>query len=136
MRANDSSKVPALQVVHVEDNLRDVELVAAWLEEDGIRCEIKHVQTAAGFEAALAGGEVNLIISDYTLPTFDGLKALGIARERLPDVPFILFSGSIGEEFAINCLKQGAVDYVLKQRPKRLIAAIRQGLAGAEQRMK
>jgi len=125
-----------LNILHLEDNSRDVDLVAGWLEDEGINCEIRSVQTEAEFGAALAAGDLDLIISDFTLPTFDGLKALGIARERLPDVPFILFSGSIGEEFAIDCLKQGAVDYVLKQRPKRLIAAIRQGLAGAEQRAK
>src|SRR5258706_10492441 len=125
-----------LNILHLEDNTRDVDLVAGWLEDEGIRCEIKNVQTAAAFQVALMSGEVDLIISDFTLPTFDGLKALGMARERLPDVPFILFSGSIGEEFAIDCLKQGAVDYVLKQRPKRLMAAIRHGLAGAEQRAK
>jgi PAS domain S-box-containing protein len=133
MNANEERM---LRVLHLEDNTRDVELVAGWLEDEGIRCEIRNVQTAPAFEMALMSGDLDLIISDFTLPTFDGLKALGMARERLPDVPFILFSGSIGEEFAIDCLKQGAVDYVLKQRPKRLIAAIRQGLAVAEQKAK
>src|SRR5258708_7356596 len=125
-----------LRILHLEDDRRDVELVGGWLESEGIRSEVKNAQTAAEFEAALERGQVDLIISDYSLPMFDGLTALAMAHERLPDVPFILFSGTIGEEVAVQSLKQGAADYVLKQRPQRLIAAVRQALASAEQRAK
>ena len=92
-----------LRILQLEDDAHDVELLAGWLDDEGFQCEIRNVQTAAAFEAALGGNETDLIISDYALPTFDGLKALGMARERLPDVPFILFSGTIGEELAIDC---------------------------------
>jgi PAS domain S-box-containing protein len=125
-----------LRVLHLEDNHRDAELVAGWLEDDGVRCEIKRVQTAAEFQSALEENGLDLVISDYRLPDFDGLKALGLARKRRPDVPFILFSGTIGEELAIECLKEGATDYVLKQRPQRLITAFRHALAQTEERKK
>ncbi|HWW00724.1 MAG TPA: response regulator [Candidatus Acidoferrum sp.] len=124
-----------LRILHLEDDPLDRELVGGWLEDGGFACEIKHVQTAAEFQAAL-GTAVDVILSDYKLPEFDGLSALALAREFLPDVPFILFSGTIGEEFAIESLKQGATDYVLKQRPQRLAPAIRHALEGAEERAK
>jgi PAS domain S-box-containing protein len=124
-----------LRILHLEDDPHDRELVGGWLEDAGFACEIKHTETAAEFQAAL-GTAVDVIISDYKLPDFDGLSALALAREFLPDVPFILFSGTIGEEFAIESLKQGATDYVLKQRPQRLAPAIRHALEGAEERVK
>src|SRR5437867_4070231 len=120
-----------LRVLYLEDDAHDVELMAGWLGDEGIGGDIKNVRTAADFQLALERGEVDLIISDYAIPGFDGLKALSVARRLLPDVPFILFSGTIGEELAIECLKQGATDYVLKQRPQRLVAAIRSALREA-----
>jgi two-component system cell cycle sensor histidine kinase/response regulator CckA len=125
-----------LRILHLEDQSRDAELVAAWLEDEGFRCDITLVQTADQFSSALQSLQPDLIIADYKLPAFDGLKALRLARERFPDLPFILFSGTIGEEFAIDSLKQGATDYVLKQRPDRLIAAVRQALAATADRAK
>ncbi len=80
-RANPMKR-EILNILHLEDNARDVDLVAGWLEDEGIRCEIRSVQTAPAFEMALMSGEGDLIISDFTLPTFDGLKALALARER------------------------------------------------------
>ncbi len=125
---------PKVRVLHLEDNERDVDLVAGWLEDDGIACDITHVTTCPAFMDALQGKGLDVIISDCHLPSFDGLQALRIARERMPDVPFIIFSGTIGEEVAIQSLKEGATDYVLKQRPERLIAAVRQAVAGAGER--
>src|SRR5205085_11180749 len=86
------------------------------------------------FEAALEKQNWNLVISDFSLPAFDGLKALTMTREKLGDMPFILFSGTIGEETAVECLKRGATDYVLKQRPARLVAAVRSIFNAAEER--
>ena len=79
-------------------------------------------------------GRFDLIISDYSLPSFDGLSALSLARELSPETPFIFFSGTIGEEVAVESLKNGATDYVLKQRPDRLMSSIRNALRGAEER--
>src|SRR6266446_72283 len=126
----------ALRILYLEDQHNDVELVRGWLEDEGIHCEITHVQTGPEFRAALEKGSMDLILSDYHLPAFDGLKALALARQKSPDVPFILFSGTIGEEVAVESLKLGASDYVLKQRPKRLISAIHQALKAARERAK
>ncbi len=131
----DVSENRLLRVLHLEDNHLDLELVAGWFEDEGIPCEIINAQTAGEFGAALAS-DIDIIISDFKLPSFDGLRALGMARQRRPDVPFILFSGTIGEEAAVESLKSGATDYVLKQKPHRLIPAIRQALAAAEDRKK
>jgi PAS domain S-box-containing protein len=133
---NNTPENRVVRILHLEDSRFDAELVAGWLEDDNIACDIKRVQTAAEFQSALALGKLDLIISDYQLPGFDGLKALCLAREQAPEVPFILFSGMIGEELAIDCLKQGATDYVLKQRPQRLVTAVRQAMAGAEDRVR
>src|ERR1051325_4699393 len=133
---NNTPENRVVRILHLEDSRFDAELVAGWLEDDNIACDIKRVQTADEFQSALAVGKLDLIISDYQLPGFDGLKALCLAREQAPEVPFILFSGMIGEELAIDCLKQGATDYVLKQRPQRLVTAVRQAMAGAEDRVR
>src|SRR6266850_448553 len=125
-----------LRILHLEDDIHDVELVAGWLEDEGIKCTIKNARGAAEFAAALDQKELDLIISDYALPAFDGLKALSLARDVLPNVPFILFSGTIGEDLAVQSLKQGATDYVLKQKPQRLVPAIRHALREAEERAK
>ena len=88
------------------------------------------------FENALAGQAFDLIISDFSLPSFDGLKALALARKLSPQTPFIFFSGTIGEEVAVESLKNGASDYVLKQRPQRLVGAVRNALRTREERMR
>ncbi len=77
------------------------------------------------FSEALKFGTFDLIISDFSLPSYDGVSALSLAQELQPRTPFIFFSGTIGEEVAINSLQNGATDYVLKQRPSRLLPAIR-----------
>src|ERR671910_255798 len=100
----------------------------------GISCEMVRVQTRADFEAALVNGDFDLVLSDYSLPSFDGLSALKLAKEIRPEVPFILVSGAIGEERAIEALKSGATDYVLKQRLERLVPAVRRAVREAEER--
>ena len=104
------------------------------LAEENMPSEIHRVDTRNTFMAALEKDSWDLVISDYSLPSFDGLKALRLIRETHGDMPFILFSGTIGEETAIECLKQGATDYVLKQRPARLVAAVRTIFSAAEER--
>jgi two-component system, cell cycle sensor histidine kinase and response regulator CckA len=123
-----------IRILHLEDDPNDSELLTMILADEHIPSEVHRVETRKEFEAALEGQHWNLVISDYSLPSFDGLKALGITRQRLGDVPFILFSGTIGEETAIECLKRGATDYVLKQRPARLVAAVRSVFSAADER--
>jgi PAS domain S-box-containing protein len=124
-----------LRIVHVEDNENDAMLIAASLERHGYQCEIERVETPQDFLQALERGGVDLIISDFSLPTFNGLAALELAREKQPDIPFLFVSGTIGEEVAIEALKSGATDYVLKDRLARLVPAVRRALADATERV-
>jgi len=125
-----------LRILHVEDEPNDAELVSAALEDDRIVCQIEVISTRRRFVDALARGGFDLILSDFSLPAFDGLSALGLARENAPDVPFIFVSGVLGEEAAIERLKSGATDYVLKGRLTRLAPAVRRALAEAAERRK
>ena len=126
--------VEPIRILHLEDDPHDSELLSAILADENIPSEVHRVDSRNDFEAALADRRWSLVVSDYSLPSFDGLRALSLTRERLGDVPFILFSGTIGEETAIECLKRGANDYVLKQRPARLVAAVRSVFYAAGER--
>ena len=122
-----------LRVLHLEDNARDAELVRDLLEAGGVVCDITRVQTREEFVASLQNG-FDVILADYSLPSFDGMSALNIATQRSPDVPFIFVSGALGEEVAIEALKLGATDYVLKERLSRILSAVRGALRDAEYR--
>ncbi|HUB68591.1 MAG TPA: response regulator [Candidatus Methylacidiphilales bacterium] len=128
------AKFGQIRILHLEDAEFDRLHVAAMIRESGLSCEIKVVQSEMEFATALKEGVYDLVISDFALPFYNGLKALALAKELCPDVPFVFFSGTIGEEQAIESLKSGAVDYILKQSPNRLIPAIRQALQHAEKR--
>ena len=123
-----------LHILHLEDDARDAELVEATLIGGGIQCAVRRVQTRETYERALRSGGFDVILSDFSLPGFDGATALAMAREIQPEVPLILVSGIIGEEAAIDSLLAGATDYVLKNRLSRLVPAIRRALAEAEDR--
>src|SRR5213594_4620660 len=103
-----------LNILHLEDDTNDAELVQATLGADGLRCRVETVCTREQFRSILERGDLDLVLSDYSLPSFDGLSALQMVREVAPSLPFILVSGTIGEEAAIESLKGGATDYVLK----------------------
>ena len=123
-----------IRVLHLEDSESDAELVQALLTEAGMACEFTRVETQAEFAAALEAGGFTLILSDNKLPAYDGLSALAYARGRCPDLPFIYVSGTVGEELAIESLKAGATDYVLKQQLSRLVPAIARALKDTESR--
>ena len=125
---------PVLHILHLEDERNDVELVQDTLETSGLSCRITHVDTREGFLGALGDDGLDLILSDFSLPAFDGFTALQLARERVPDVPFIFVSGTLGEEAAVDSLKRGATDYVLKQRLGRLVPAARRALEESAER--
>jgi signal transduction histidine kinase len=126
--------VKPIQILQLEDSSADAALLKATLETEGVECHIRCVQTKDDFRAALQTGQFDLIISDHALPSFDGLAALALAKTAAPEVPFIFVSGTIQEEAAIESLKQGATDYVLKDRPRRLVSAVRRAVAeGREQ---
>jgi diguanylate cyclase (GGDEF)-like protein len=121
-----------LQLLLVEDNAADAEIIARHLAKGRIDCAIHRVQTEADLVAALATHKLDLIISDFSLPQFDGLRALEIAIARAPDVPFIFVSGTIGEERAIEAVRRGATDYVLKTNLARLGSAVERALREAQ----
>src|SRR5881398_1542860 len=123
-----------LRVLHLEDDARDTELVQAALEAEGIQSELTRVEREQDFLAALKRESLDLILADYTLPSFDGLSALRIAQQHLPDVPFIFVSGTLGEDVAIEALKTGATDYVLKTRLGRLGPSVNRALREARER--
>ncbi|MCC6819458.1 MAG: response regulator, partial [Verrucomicrobia subdivision 3 bacterium] len=123
-----------LHILHLEDDPNDAALIQSTLETAGITCAISCVQTRDTFVAALERGGIGLVLSDYSLPTFDGLSAVEIVRTRWPELPVILVSGTLGEERAIDALKSGATDYVLKGRLARLAPAVRRALQEVEDR--
>jgi len=123
-----------IHILHLEDDPNEAKLVESILEIEASPCLVTHVQGQAEFIATLERGGIDLIISDYSLPGFDGMSALKIAHARWPDIPFILMSGTLGEEFAIESLKSGATDYVMKERRSRLIPAVHRALREVEER--
>jgi diguanylate cyclase len=123
-----------IKVLLVEDRVEDAEVLLREMHLRGLDVVSRRVDTSADYEEALATFAPDLILSDYTLPGFDGIDALQIARSRRPDTPFIFVSGTIGEERAIQALKQGAVDYVLKESRARLVPAMERALREAEDR--
>jgi len=123
-----------LQIIHLEDDPNDKLIVRATLEQQGVHCEVIDVTTRDEFVAALGRETVDLILSDYGLPGFDGLSALSLAARVRPDTPFILVSGTMGEEAAIDSLRSGATDYVLKTRLTRLAPAVRRAIEEAHER--
>lgn len=124
-----------IRILHLEDNPVDAELVSMTLASDGLQCDIVHVDNKDEFIAKLSSGDYDVILSDYSLPQFDGLTALWIVRELNPEIPFILLSGMLGEEVATDSIKAGATDYVLKQRITRLAPSVKRALRETDERL-
>jgi diguanylate cyclase len=125
-----------VRILHLEDSEPDRELTKLLLNDAGIECEITEVQTRAEFVSSLGQGVWDLIISDFTLPAFDGLEALAIATKVCPSTPFIFVTGTMGEDIAVETLKNGATDYVLKQKISRLDSAVRRALNARAERLR
>jgi len=123
-----------LHILSLEDDPRDTELIQGLLESEGIPFEMTRVDTQPAFRALLEEGAVDLILADYSLPSFDGISALKLAMSVRPDVPFILVSGALGEEVAIEAFKVGVTDYVLKTRLSRLAPSILRALREANEK--
>jgi diguanylate cyclase (GGDEF)-like protein len=122
------------RVLHLEDNREDQELIEYLLSRAGIVCDITTVESQAEFLDALKSQSWDLILSDYSLPAFDGSRALAVAKQLSPDAPFIFVTGTLGEDIAVETLKNGATDYVLKQKLTRLSTAVRRALKEAAER--
>ncbi|MCG5060605.1 MAG: response regulator [Limnoraphis sp. WC205] len=123
-----------LQILLLEDDPVDVELIQTTLKNGGIEANLICVTRRSDFSEILKTQLPDLILSDYVLPSFDGIAALKIAQQFCPQVPFIMVSGMLGEERAIETLKQGATDYVLKQRLDRLVPSAKRALRESQER--
>jgi two-component system cell cycle sensor histidine kinase/response regulator CckA len=121
-----------LQILHLDDNPNDAKLVQSLLEAEGIACASTCVQTRDDLILALERGGIDLILSDFSLAAFDGLSAAELVRTRWAATPFIIVSGTPGEEGAIESFKSGATDYVLKEHLSRLVPAVRRALHEAK----
>jgi diguanylate cyclase (GGDEF)-like protein/PAS domain S-box-containing protein len=124
----------AIRLLLVEDVATDAELAVRELKRAGMRIEARLADTEHDFRRALGEFAPQVILSDFAMPHFNGMDALAIARETAPEVPFIFVSGTIGEEYAIRALKNGATDYVLKTNLIRLPAAVERALQEARAR--
>jgi CheY-like chemotaxis protein len=122
-----------MRVLHLEDSRLDAVLVAQRLAHEWPQCQVQRASNREQFESALQTGNFDLILSDYSMEGYDGLSALERARQCCPNKPFIFFSGTIGEERGNEALRRGAVDFVIKDHPARLVPAIRRALAGPAQ---
>jgi DNA-binding NtrC family response regulator len=124
----------AVRILILEDEALDAELAQRLLVRAALSFTAVVVDTRASFVEQLAAFGPDLILSDYHLPGFSGREALEIAQEHYPDIPFIFWSGVLGDDEAVELIKQGATDYVLKDRPARLPSVIVRALAETEQR--
>jgi len=125
----------AIRLLHLEDDPLDADLIRHRLEAEELACDIVWVQGKEDFEAALQRQQdFDLVLCDYELPDYGGLEALRHVRERQPELPVIIISAGLSEEEAVECMKAGATDFVLKQRLRRLAFSIRRALVERQQR--
>jgi PAS domain S-box-containing protein len=136
VRAGSEAPSAPVRLLHLEDNPKDAELIHDRLEVSGLASEILWVNNRRRFEDALDQTSYEIILCDFNLPDYDGISALSLAREKQPDVPVIVISGSLNEEEAVRCLHLGATDYLLKQRLERLPNAVRRAILAAEEMRK
>jgi DNA-binding NtrC family response regulator len=129
MRNEQASQI---RVLFVEDLDVDMERELYQLQRDGLSCTCQRVETEQSLRIALHDFEPTIVLSDFSLPQFDGMSALRVVKEMRPQIPFVFVSGTIGEERAITALRAGAVDYVLKENLARLAPAVRRAIGEAE----
>ncbi len=129
-----ASPARALRILLLEDSRQDAQLIVASLEAGGLAVELERVDSDAAFNAALGSCQFDAILSDYHVPGFNGLSALNAARRACPQVPFVFVSGALGDDKAIELLKRGATDYVLKDRLERLVPSVERAIRDARER--
>ncbi len=134
MIEDKNNKDKNLNVLFLEDNARDFDLIKEQLNYAGYTLAIARVVTEEEYTASLRANSFDIILADFKLPRFDAFSALRIRNEICPATPFICVSGSIGEETAIELLKSGAMDYVIKDRPERLPFAVERALDKAQEK--
>lgn len=121
---NSNYELPSLRILFAEDVSTDLEMVQRLLRHNGIEFVSECVDTEPDFRKMLDEFQPDIILSDYRMPAFDGMKALRITQQERPDIPFIVLTGTINEDVAVECMRTGADDYVIKQNLKRLIPSI------------
>ena len=130
-----SSQMKTMRILFLEDDPYDLELIVITLNGQGFQFDYDQTKTRAGLLACLDANNYDLILSDYHMPGFDGMAALQLVMEHAPDTPFVLVSGAVGEETAIESLKAGATDYVLKNRLERLGPVVARALRENAERL-
>jgi len=120
-----------MRMLHIEDSDFDAELISRAVIAEWPECQITRIESREELIEKLEKGDIDVIVSDFTLGALDGLEALELVRKRRPGTPFIFLSGTMGEDRAVEALRRGAIDYLLKDRPARLVPAIRNALAFA-----
>src|SRR5437879_4286511 len=123
-----------LRILLAEDSEADAELIQSELKRGNLDFQSRRVQTESDFRRELDEFQPHLVISDFSMPQFNGREALAIARESGADIPFIFISGTIGENVAVDMMKAGADDYVMKNNLARLLPALKRELREAEVR--
>jgi PAS domain S-box-containing protein len=121
-----------IKILHIEDSLKDSELIHAIIESGGIDHDYYQTDNEMDFIGILEKGNIDIILSDFNLPDFSGSEAFMIAREKYSKIPFIFVSGTIGEDYAINAMVNGATDYVFKSKLERLVPAIKRAMRETE----
>ncbi|RPI16702.1 MAG: response regulator [Ignavibacteriae bacterium] len=125
-----------INILHLEDDPFDSELIESEMRTGGIDFDYTQVDTKVSFIDAIKNEKFDLILADYKLPTFNGSEALKLAQEICPDIPFIIISGTLGDDIAVEMVKNGATDYVLKQRLLRLVPVIERAILESEEKLK
>ena len=125
---------PPLRILHLEDDPLDAALVEELLQREGVVCHVVRVDTEAAFVRGLDEEAVDVVLADLTLASFDGLSALSVTRKKHPELPFIFVSGTPREDVAVDVLRNGATDYVLKERLSHIVPSVRRAVAEASER--
>jgi diguanylate cyclase (GGDEF)-like protein len=131
---DSNDKKVTLRLLMVEDNPDDAELVLRTIRKGGYKVEYHRVDNADALREQLNESNWEMVLSDYAMPNFNGLAALKIVKQHTPDIPFIIVSGTIGEEVAVEAMRKGAQDYLMKDNLTRLLPAIQRELAEADER--
>lgn len=117
------------RIIFIEDMDADFELAEGELRKHGVTCISRRVETSADLIKALDDFNPDIVISDYSLPQFNGMEALHITKKHTPDLPFIILTGTLKEDLAIECMHQGATGYVIKEHIDSLSSAVNSALA-------
>jgi len=127
------SPIPLPRFLHIEENSQDADAVSGLIRKEWPDCEITLIRSEAELNEVIASRRFDLVLSNFSMPGFDGLAALSTVRQHAPDTPFLFLSGTVGEDKAVEALKRGATDYIVKDRMNRLVPALHRALSEVRQ---